>query len=44
MGKKKAKTAALDTPDAWKDAGNKAFSANKFDEAIGLYTSAIDMP
>ena len=30
-------------PDALKEAGNKAFSLKQFDEAIELYTKAINL-
>ena len=37
MGKKKA-GAKPQNPEAFKEAGNKAFMAEKFEEAISLYT------
>ena len=44
-GKKKNKAAGGKTlnADQLKDQGNKEFMAGKFDEAIGLYTQAIEM-
>ena len=31
------------TPDSLKDAGNKAFMATNYDQAIAYYSEAIDM-
>ena len=42
MGKKKAAKGG-NNPDALKDAGNKAFLGKNYDEAIKLYTQAIEM-
>ena len=41
MGKKKTK--GNNNPETYKDAGNKAFLAKKYDEAIQQYTLAIEM-
>ena len=43
MGKKKAKTANKDDPEFVKEQGNKAFQAQKYDEAVYYYTNAIDL-
>jgi len=39
----KKKKAAKETPDTFKEAGNKAFLAREFEEAINQYTKAIEM-
>lgn len=41
MGKKKVIN--KNNPDAFKEAGNKAFAAKNFDEAIKHYTAAIEI-
>ena len=39
----KKKKASKANPDAFKEAGNKAFVAKDFEEAIRQYTTAIEM-
>ena len=43
MPKNKKKTQNKETPEGCKEAGNKAFIARQFDEAIDLYTKAIEL-
>ena len=43
MGKKKPKGANFNDPESLKEAGNKAFLGNNFDEALNFYTKAIDL-
>lgn len=42
MGKNKT-TLDLSDPEVLKQAGNKAFTAKKYDEAIDLFTKAIEI-
>ena len=43
MPKKKNKNSAAEPGETFKEAGNKAFLAQNFDEAITQYTKAIEM-
>ena len=43
MGKKKAAKTNANNPESLKEAGNKAFLAKDYNEAIKLYTQAIEL-